>query len=150
MAADSRSQKIINALEKLEANQGDHVFSRRSFQRVVLRGDAHLLPNCRVHTNPNPMEIKYRDISRGGLGFITTHKLESGSDWRVILFHNGYAVCKQGLIIRHQQEVQDGLYLTGGQFVIHSGLLSILGVDPTGLDFGDAEYIESQGDFQPE
>ncbi|QDU72342.1 PilZ domain-containing protein [Mucisphaera calidilacus] len=145
----AQSHDLLDTLNALEDLRSNEVSARRAFQRFVVRGDAQLLPMDRNHLDPNPIPIHLRDISRGGLGFITTAELDVNSSWRVVFYHHGFPVGEQGLVVRHSRRVEAGLHLVGGQFVVNSGVLSLLGIDPSQIDDEDQADIPAvPGDFR--
>ncbi|MEQ9455104.1 MAG: PilZ domain-containing protein [Phycisphaeraceae bacterium] len=145
------SKDVLEALEKLENLRDPQHLPRRAFQRFLVRGDAHLLPMDRPHVRNNPspeaIEIKLRDISRGGLGFVTTQKIEPGSTWRIVFYHEGFAIGEQAGVIRYSREIQPELYLSGAAFIISNGILSMLGVDLTHIDDADDTDFNIPSDF---
>lgn len=137
-------QNLLANLAKLEklrdANQAQGL---REFQRFVVRGDAELHAMGRDCIDQAPIPIQLRDIGREGVGFLCQRDLDVNSTWRVTFLHDGYRVGQEGVIIRHCTFVQPGVFLIGAQFCIESGLLALLGVDPTLMLEGDAPTIVS-------
>jgi len=111
----------------------------RLFRRYVVRGDALLHPMNRSRLDATPLDIKLRDLSRGGAGFICNQPLALHSTWRLEVLIGGYAVGAQALIVRHVEEVSAGMYLIGTTFVLDTAIMALLGVEPTLLE--DAEDI---------
>jgi len=124
----TRSHALLGELDRLEALRDSSRQGLRNFGRYVIRGDAELHQMNRNRLDPTPIEIKIRDISRGGMGFICSQPLAEHSSWRACFLQHGYVVGMQALVIRHCREVGEGTYLVGGQFVIDSGLMVTLGV----------------------
>ena len=87
----------------------------------------------RSRLDATPMEVKLRDVGRGGVGFICSEPLAIDSPWRLALMNQGYKVGEQALIVRHCRKINNQLYLVGGQFVIETGMLVMLGVNPGAL-----------------
>ena len=148
---ESSLLKKLASLESAREVPNDGNFPRSS-QRFVIRGDALLHPmNSRRVTGP-PIEIKLRDISRTGAGFVTEKKLEMNSTWRMEFLMAGYGVGTQGIIIRHTSEVSDGMQLCGSAFIIDTAQLALLGIDPGILNEGDDTEQHSftqNNDFLP-
>lgn len=111
----------------------------RLFRRYVVRGDAMLHPMNRSRLDATPLDIKLRDVSRGGIGFICDQPIGMHTTWRLEVLIGGYAVGAQALIVRHVEEVSAGMYLIGATFVLDTAILALLGVEPTLLE--DAEDI---------
>lgn len=144
-----RTHDLLNALNELEDLRIEEALSRRGFQRFVVRGDAQLLPMDRNHLDPSPVEVQLRDISRGGIGFISTTEVDVNTSWRVVFYHHGFPVGEQGVVVRHCRQVDTQLYLMGGQFVLNSGILSILGIDPSQIDEDDRHQLPPiPGEFE--
>jgi len=143
----TRPHALLGELDRLESLRDPERQGLRSFRRYVIRGDAELHPMNRNRLDPTPIEIKMRDISRGGMGFICSQPLPERSSWRLCFLQHGYVIGEQGVVVRHCRQVGEGMYLIGGQFVIDSGLLVNLGVprgalqdqDITAPEEGDAE-----------
>lgn len=138
--AGRRPETLLAELNRLETlrNPGKAGDQQRQFNRFVVRGDAELHPMSRSRLDRSPIEIKIRDVGRGGLGFICHERVEPGSNWRVHFLQHGYVVGQQALIVRHCRPVSEGLYLVGSQFVADTGLLTTLGVDPGAILDGDS------------
>ncbi len=115
--------------------------SNRTFERFVIRGDCELHPESRNRLDRYPIEVKIRDIARGGLGFISQDELPQGSCWRACFMQHGFVVAQQSIVVRHCREVSPGVYLVGTQFVADPGLLAVLGVEPGAIGDGDEDDI---------
>ncbi len=122
----------VNRLETLRVPDREADRPRR-YRRFVIRGDAELHPMSRTRLDSTPIEIKLRDIGRGGIGFLCASPLPIDSSWRVCFLQHGYAVGVQAMVVRHCREVSQGVYLIGGQFVIDNGLLAVIGADADAL-----------------
>lgn len=152
----SRPHVLLGELDRLESLRDPGRQGLRTFRRFVIRGDAELHPMNRNRLDPTPIEIKLRDLSRGGLGFICSQPLPERSSWRVTFLQHGYVVGMQALMIRHSRQVSDGVYLVGGQFVIDSGLMITLGIPRSameessaiGPDEADSEEFLSPGEVE--
>ena len=132
-------QSLLAELAKLEHARDNGCGKRqRQYERFIVRGEAELASMDRSRFEQVPISIQLRDIGRGGLGFLCQQELEVGSTWRVAFLRGSYVVGEQGLIIRYNQQIRDGLYLVGGQFCIETGLMSLLGVDTASLRNADS------------
>lgn len=130
----TEARALLQELKRLE-NIRDHsvVQSKRQFERYVVRAEAELHPMDRTQTQHTPIPILLRDLSRGGIGFVTSVPLDVHSNWDVAFIQHGFVIGRQGLTIRHCKRVQDDAFLVGGQFCADSGLLALLGVRPGSL-----------------
>jgi hypothetical protein len=136
----SGPQALLAELAKLEAlRESNRVAAggNRQFQRFVVRGDAELRSMDRTCLDAAPVPVLLRDIGRGGVGFVAPVELEVNSTWQICFLHRDYVVGTQGIIIRHCRKVQDGVFLIGGQFCIETGLMSLLGIDPSAIRDAD-------------
>ncbi|MEM6756385.1 MAG: hypothetical protein AAF586_04395 [Planctomycetota bacterium] len=139
----------LDRLESLRAPEKTEL-CKRHFARFVVRGDAELQPMTRSKLDATPIEIKLRDIGRGGFGFIAEQPLEPGTPWRCAFLDRGYAVGEVACVIRHCDRIGGRLYLAGAQIVVPTGLLATLGVDPARIDeppagptdAGDLGFVE--------
>jgi len=125
---------------------------RRQFRRFMVRADAELHPMDGARLDMAPIQVRLRDVSRGGVGFISAIPLEQGSAWRIQFLERGYPIDTMGLLIRHCRQVCPDVYLGGGQFCAQTGLLIRLGLNPLALDDDqDAEQDSflSPGDLMP-
>ena len=137
-----RPEALLAELDRLEAlrdpaRNGSH---NRQFKRFVVRGEAELHPMSRARLDRTPIDIKIRDLGRGGCGFITQQPLQAGSNWRVCFLQHGYVVGEQAIVVRHCRPVSDGLHLVGAQFVMDTGLMTTLGIDPGSIH--DEDTVE--------
>lgn len=119
--------------------------SNRLFQRHVARGDVELHPDSRSRLDRTPVEVKLRDVGRGGIGFISHQHLPAGSSWRACFMQHGFVVASQSIVVRHCRLVSEGVYLVGTQFVCEPGLLAILGVDPGAIEEDDTDVLATVG-----
>ncbi|MFA9478676.1 hypothetical protein ACERK3_10245 [Phycisphaerales bacterium AB-hyl4] len=140
---------LLEELKRLETLRSPKSDGQRRHQRFLLRTDAELHPMSPQQLDRTPLDIKLRDISRCGMGFISQTPLPQGSTWRACFMQRGHVVGQQGLLVRHCRNVGDGLYLIGGQFCIDTGLLVTLGVEPNRVYEGDAHYGDEDDAFIP-
>ena len=138
-------QAILAELNRLERRHSANAGSlRRLFPRFIVRGDSELQPVGPTRLDRRPIEIALRDVAHGGMGFLCGQPLEVSSTWRCGFFNQGHVFGHQAVIIRHCAAVNHDLFLIGGQFIIDTGLLLILGVDASALT-----QIEPQADTRP-
>src|SRR5690606_19317955 len=100
----------------------------RQCPRFSVRAEAELIPLDRNRIDRSPIDVAVRDISRCGIGFVTTEELEVGSLWRCGFIHRDQVFNYQTLMIRHCTRLDDGIYLAGAQFVVDPATLAMLGV----------------------
>jgi len=143
--------RLLDELDRLEdlRNPSHAAGAQRQFARFVVRGDAELHPMNRSKLDATPVEVKLRDIGRGGFGFIAEQPIEPGTSWRCCFLDRGFVVGEQACIVRHCRRVSDHLYLAGAQIVMPSGILVSLGVDPAQLDDEVADIKCDDDSFMP-
>lgn len=125
---------LIEVLGRMEYwRQEPPVDHKRAFRRFVVRGEATLEPVHSGKVIESDARAMLRDVSRGGVGFLCDRFLEPGDIWRIRFERKGYLLGQQPILIKFCRLVQDGLYLTGGQFIIEPALMVALGVDETDL-----------------
>lgn len=120
---------LLAQLDQLERLRRPVKTGKRSFQRFMVRGDAALHPLDSSELDRTPVEVKLRDVSRSGVGLLTNRHMPEGSCWRLEFIRRGHPIGHQAVVVRHCREVQPGVYLTGTQVCLETGLLSLLGVD---------------------
>jgi hypothetical protein len=138
----ARPCDLLDLLNDMESwRQDPEVERNRAYRRFPVRGDATLESLDASRLVRLPITVMLRDISRGGTGFICDRALTPGSVWRVGFNHKGFQIGSQPIVIRFCREVQDGLYLIGGQFVIEPAVMIMLGVneEQLGHDVRDRE-----------
>jgi hypothetical protein len=138
--ADNGPQALLAELAKLEALRNESraaTSGQRQYQRFVVRGDAELRSMDRTCLDAAPVAVLLRDLGRGGIGFVSPIELELSSTWQICFLHRDYVIGSQGVIVRHCRKVQDGVFLIGGQFCIETGLMSLLGIDPSAIRDAD-------------
>lgn len=121
---------LIEVLSRMEYwRQEPPVDRKRAFRRFVVRGEATLEPMQTGQSMNGHVHAMLRDISRGGIGFLADSFLQPGEVWRIRFEQHGHLIGQQPILVKFCRLVQDGMYLTGGQFVIEPALLIGLGVD---------------------
>lgn len=146
-----RPEKLLAELNRLEGlrdpcRSGCH---NRQFRRFVVRGDAELHPMSRSRLDRAPIEVTLRDVARGGCGFVCQQPLPAGSSWRVCFLRRGYVVGEQAIVVRHCRRICGSVYLVGAQFVIDTGLLTQLGIDPGVIKDEDSDDGAAADDDEP-
>jgi len=132
-------QPILDELTRLEnLHKANPVDRRRQFTRVAVRGDAELHPIDRMRFKRRPIEIALRGIGQTGVDFLSKQPLDPNSTWRCCFLRQGHVIGEQAMIVRRCNPVGNGnLFLVGSQFIIDTGLILILGIDPALLAQGD-------------
>lgn len=125
--------ELLNELDRLKRLRQPQPDGQRRFRRFPIRADAELHPLDPACPDRAPLEVKLRDISLAGVGFVCQQAVPINSHWRLCLFRRGYAVGSLALLVRHCKQVSSNLYLAGGQFCIEPGLLTLLDVPPSAL-----------------
>jgi len=126
----------LDRLEMHRAETGDPETQRR-YRRYVIRGDAELLPMSRTAVYHEPLAVQMRDISRNGVGFLSSEPVTPQSLWRLGFFQRGYEIGSAGISVCHCGQVGPSVFLVGAEFVLGSGLLTQLGVDAVELERDD-------------
>lgn len=146
MRTQSREQ-LLSALDALQAARREpEGATRRQFVRYEVRGDAELAPPDRQSMARGSSVIMLRDLSRGGVGFVSDVPLDKGSFWRVQFHQSGYDVADMNVVIRFCKPVSGDAYLCGAQICVRSGVMCLLGVDPMAmrkdeLDTDPADFV---------
>ena len=137
---------ILQQLDRLEhlRNPNSPAAQQRLFRRYVVRGDAELRPMSHTQIEHLPIEVKVRDISRDGIGFLCEQALPTNSTWELNLLEGGYLTAVQPIVVRHTQPVSDQLYLVGGQFIAATNMMLSLGVDPSRLRDDEARGASAE------
>lgn len=136
----SEPLNLLEELKRLEKLRVPKRSTQRRFQRFRVRADAELHPMDASQYDRTPLEIKLRDIGRGGIGFVCETPLAIGSVWRIDFMQRGYVIGRQAMIVRYCCDVRDGLYLIGAQFCIDTGLLMLLGIDAGTISDEEASH----------
>jgi len=148
MIQGSREQGLLQKLGQLESLRDPSRGGKREFRRFPVRCEADLQPEGAGATDERPMRVWVRDISLGGLGFISEDYVEPGSIWRIMLRQHGYHVGEQCLIARYCREIETGVFLTGCEVSADFGLMAMLGVNPAEIAGSDLRnHGEDLGDF---
>lgn len=149
VTAMTEPKDLMEVLERLErARQEPTNGQHRSYKRHPVRGDARLEP---LSEDPyaETVPILLRDISRGGVGFLSEQQIEPGSLWRIRFQQQGRWIGSQAIAVRHCRLIQSELYLVGGQFVIEPYILQMVGVPERELarEEGDESSGDGEADF---
>lgn len=144
----SEPMDLLGELNRLENLRDQNRSGQRQFPRYFVRDDAELHPIDASRIDRTPVEIKLRDISRGGIGFICQQNLPVDSNWRVAFIQRRHVVAQQAVTIRHCREVRPSVFLVGAQVCFDAGLLITLGLDPDSIDAeADADSFVAPDDL---
>ncbi len=128
MSTDS-SRVFLEKLEELESLRAAEIpADRRISPRVPVRGEAEMLAISGTSVTSNLLPIQIRDISWAGLGFLCSEKLVADSHWRICFMDHGEQMGQGRLMVRHCREVNEGICLAGGLFVIEASIPALFGV----------------------
>ena len=134
--------ELQNALRRLDAWQQDSPFSKqRRFRRHPVRGFAHLHPGSPQCADQPPVTANLRDISRGGVGMLCSHKAEMGTHWVVQLTDDRVTLATMPGFCRYCRSLGQELWLIGIEFGAQASILVALGVNAADLASGDRNEI---------
>jgi hypothetical protein len=136
----------LAALGKTRPSEVPH--ERRQYRRFEVRAEADLYPMDRRAPHSHPVAALIRDIGQCGAGLIATADLPLDSTWRMAVLNRQLVIAQLPIIIRHSRKLGDAAWLINTQFCIESGLLSMLGINPTAICEGHLPGPEElQGEF---
>lgn len=142
-------QNLIDVLERLEScRQDPPIELNRNYQRFIVRGDAQL-EGMEPDKLSDNIAVQLRDMSLGGVGFLSEQTLAPGTMWRLRFMMHDQIIGSQPLMIRYCNPIQQDLQLVGGQFTIEPYLLSIVGVTADKLTEVDQMSDLDLSQFQP-
>jgi hypothetical protein len=150
--ATTRPHSLLDELDRLEALRDADKVGQRRFRRFVARGEVELHPTHRNRLDSTPINVQMRDLSQGGMGFLSPQPIDEGSSWRACFLREGYVIGEQAVVVRHCRQVNESLYLIGVEFVIDTGLMVQLGVSPAELEqsqFAPQDETQDTEAFKP-
>jgi hypothetical protein len=125
------------ALRQIESWHNDGNRMRR-FPRYPARGEARLCPVAPAGAGQGTFDIVHvRDISRGGIGVLSSQPVAVGASWQLQLFSQRIALATLPAFSRYCREVSDGAWLAGLEFGIEASVLLAMGVTPAELTHAD-------------
>lgn len=138
------------ALRHLNAWQNEMFSgSQRRFRRFEVRGEARLWPGDVGTSTPTASVVQVRDISRGGVGLLSSEPIERGFFWQMQLVDSGVTLATLPAFCRFCRPITDGAYLIGVEFGVQASVMLALGVQAK--DLADGDEAENQrpliGDF---
>ncbi len=142
MSRVAEPKDLLEVLSRMEFwKQEPPEQSKRQFRRFPVRCEALLRDMADPRDEQASITAMIRDISRGGVGFVTEQFIDPGTTWRVEFTSAGtdnpHVIGTQPIIVRYCRLVQIGLYLCGGQFVVEPYIMRAVGVSEQDM----------QGDF---
>ncbi|MFW6033272.1 MAG: PilZ domain-containing protein [Phycisphaeraceae bacterium] len=148
----SRNQPLdlLGELQEIENAQEPARQGQRCFRRFHVRGTAEMRPIDTCRLDRSPVEVQLRDVSRGGVGFVSAQTLPVGSTWRICFLYRGYIIGHQPVLVRHCRRMEGGAYLVGGQFCLDTVMFPVLGIDPGEVEEGDHRSDDMASFVPPE
>ena len=110
---------------------------QRRFTRFSSRGTARIFSGSSSVDRDTAVIAQVRDISRGGIGFLTTTPAAVGDYWQIQLGEGKVVVDSMPAYCRFCREVVDGAYLIGAEFGVQAGVLMAMGVTSQEIARGD-------------
>jgi hypothetical protein len=136
-------RQLQAALQELESWQSSpEANQRRRFVRHPARGLVRLLPTTMTDQPFELVTAHVRDISRGGLGVLSTTEGQSGESWQMQLVHNQTILASLPGYCRHCRPITDGVWLQGLEFGIPASILLALGVDDKAIELEDQKIAQ--------
>ncbi len=122
---------------------------QRCFERFEVRGDATLEPIEKGHVESPCIRVQLRDISRGGIGFISNQFIDPGTVWRVRFEYQSELIGTQPAVVRYCRLTSENMYIVGGQFVVEPAMMMLQGVPEQhlGKDIVDRQDTLDTADF---
>ncbi|MCC5827841.1 MAG: hypothetical protein JJU36_00205 [Phycisphaeraceae bacterium] len=139
-----KPEQVLRKLEQLESLRDATATNRqRRFARHTVRGEAIVTELHLPPTSGEDSGAALRDVALGGVGFLSTRELPTGSIRRIIFLNHHHVVGSAAIYIRHVRSVEDGLYLVGAQYLLDPGLMLCQGVDPAELEISINKLAKS-------
>ena len=121
---------LLKELEQMErSRETEGGKAQRRFERFSIRGIALVEP-IRLGTSKEMQTVVLRDLSLGGLGYLSSVPLQIDTIWSIDFIDDVYRVDQQTITIRFCNKVREDAYLAGGQFCADMGLMTSQGVQP--------------------
>ena len=132
---EQRQHDLIAALNQANLRKAEPSHPQRRFDRFEVRGEARVTSD-----RPGEKECydgQIRDISRGGLGMLTTREVPLGGPLRIRLSDGRTPVASTPAFCRFSRAISDGVWLSGFAFALDAGPLLALGVEKSALAKAD-------------
>ncbi|UCD74697.1 MAG: PilZ domain-containing protein [Phycisphaerales bacterium] len=126
------------ALRELEQWKTDFpTAGQRRFARFPARGQAYLWPGEKA-VGVEPLgTLHVRDISRSGVGLVSSAPATPGQSWLLQLGDERLVVATLFAACRFCRKIIDGAYLIGVEFGVDAAVLLAMGVPARVLMLGD-------------
>lgn len=132
---EQNRQDLTAALGRAEALKTEPSQAQRRFSRFEVRGEARVLSD---HPGDNTCyEGQIRDISRGGLGMLTSQEVPVGGPMRIRISTGRTPIACTPAFCRFSRPVGGGAHLVGFAFAMDAAPLLALGLDNTTLAEAD-------------
>jgi hypothetical protein len=149
MSADVTIDQGVNLqemLRKLESWQADSAcVGQRRFHRYPVRGLAQLSPGAPSCADSPAVSVHIRDISRGGIGVLSSQPARNGQHWLVQVTDDRVTLTTQPGFCRYCRAVSEGAYLIGIEFGVEASILLATGVAAADLALGDRNEHRTTG-----
>jgi hypothetical protein len=131
------------ALRKLESwRLKAPAAKQRRFARFPVRCEARLWAGEGGVTQINAPIVHVRDLSRGGVGLLSSQSMETGQFCQVQFIFDKVVVETRPAFGRHCREVMPHAFLIGLEFAVEASLLMALGVQAKELALtGETEMV---------
>lgn len=141
------ARDLVHALALLdERSKQDAVKYNRAYERFSVRGSGWLAPEQgTLSTRPLGAQVYIRDVSRGGVGLLTSESIEIGRTHRLACINDGVAVFSVPVVPRSCERVVGNLCLLGCAFVMEAGTLLALGVRPQDIVAAESRGSDDAG-----
>lgn len=110
---------------------------QRRFARFSSRGTARIYRGDSSNGHEVACIAQVRDISRGGIGFLSNVPATAGDFWQIQLCEGNVVVDSMPAYCRFCREVVAGAYLIGAEFGVQAGVMMAMGVTPQEIARGD-------------
>jgi hypothetical protein len=104
----------------------------RRYKRHAVRSMAQI-EALEPHKLNTIKSVQLFDISLGGVRFLTDEPIALDSMWRVTFLQNDQQAGSQSVDVRVCEQVAEGQYLIGAQFIAEPYLLTMIGVNSNSL-----------------
>ena len=130
--------ELQRTLRELESWQADAACTgHRQFRRYAVRGLALLRPGSPQCADALATPVQIRDISRGGIGVLSSQPATSGQQWLVQITDDRVTLATLPGFCRYCRRVSEDAHLIGIEFAAEASLLLAMGVRAADLAVGD-------------
>lgn len=144
MMPTGEPRNLVEVLGRLRDDIPEELHpEKRRFVRYSMRQSALLEPLNPLDSRRDPLIVNIREMSLGGVGFISHEVIPVDTHWRFRFIDEKLFTGSQPAYICYCGKVQDGLYQVGAQFTIEPNMLRILGVPAEA--FLQERYLQPEG-----